>query len=123
MVKFHPESIHSQNRLLDFINRGSNFPTRKEYSDYLAWAARFVQGKGVTVVYGENVVGVCKKDTKTIEIQSTVLSTGKRVARLTSKEDILACEIILTLPLKRTSLSHRAANPGYPNLWRASRTN
>lgn len=75
--------LHSQNRLLDFINRGSNFPTRKEYSDYLAWAARFVQGKGVTVVYGENVVGVCKKDTKTIEIQSTVLSTGKRVARLT----------------------------------------
>ncbi|KAI6160028.1 L-lysine 6-monooxygenase (NADPH-requiring)-domain-containing protein [Pisolithus thermaeus] len=75
--------LHSQNRLLDFINRGSNFPTRKEYSDYLAWAARLVQGKGVTVAYGENVVGISEKDTKTIEVQSVVLSTGERVARLT----------------------------------------
>ncbi|KAI6128309.1 L-lysine 6-monooxygenase (NADPH-requiring)-domain-containing protein [Pisolithus croceorrhizus] len=66
--------LHSQNRLLDFINRGSNFPTRKEYSDYLAWAA---------LAYGENVVGVSEKDTKTIEVQSVVLSTGERVARLT----------------------------------------
>ncbi|KAI6045752.1 L-lysine 6-monooxygenase (NADPH-requiring)-domain-containing protein [Pisolithus marmoratus] len=75
--------LHSQNRLLDFINRGSNFPTRKEYSDYLAWAARLVQEKGVTIAYGENVVGVGEKDTKTIEVQSIVLSTGERVARLT----------------------------------------
>lgn len=75
--------LHSQNRLSDFINRGSNFPTRTEYSDYLAWAARLVQGKGVTVAYGENVVGVSEKDAQTIEVQSVVLSTGERVARLT----------------------------------------
>ncbi|KAI6005642.1 L-lysine 6-monooxygenase (NADPH-requiring)-domain-containing protein [Pisolithus albus] len=69
--------LHSQNRLSDFINRGSNFPTRKEYSDYLAWAARLVQNKGVTVAYGE------KNDTRIIQVQSVVLSTGERVARLT----------------------------------------
>lgn len=77
--------LHSQNRLVNFINRGSNYPTRKEYSDYLAWAAQYVQSKGITVAYGENVVGLEEKDSKLIQVKSVVLTTGTSVVRLTSK--------------------------------------
>src|SRR5687768_6545487 len=34
--------LHDQDRLLPFINRGSFTPTRREFSDYLAWAAQKV---------------------------------------------------------------------------------
>ncbi|KAG6336406.1 hypothetical protein ID866_2679, partial [Astraeus odoratus] len=76
--------LHSQNRLLDFINRGSTFPTRKEYADYLSWAARFVQDKGIMVAYGENVIGIGEKDEKTIEVHSVVLTSGEHITRLTT---------------------------------------
>lgn len=34
--------LHSQKRLIDFINRGTFTPTRLEFADYLAWVAREV---------------------------------------------------------------------------------
>ena len=76
--------LHSQNRLLDFINRGRTIPTRKEYSDYLSWAARYVQDSGVKVAFGEEVVALGELDTFTIQVHSRVLSTGQHVVRLAS---------------------------------------
>ena len=76
--------LHSQNRLLDFINRGRTTPTRKEYSDYLSWAAQYVQDKGIKVAFGEEVVALEEMDATTIQVYSRVLSTGQQVVRLAS---------------------------------------
>lgn len=76
--------MHSQNRLLDFINRGRTIPTRKEYSDYLSWAAQYVQDRGVKVAFGEEVIALGEMDTFTIQVHSRVLSTGQHVVRLAS---------------------------------------
>jgi L-ornithine N5-oxygenase len=88
--------LHSQNRLVDFINRGSTIPTRKEYSDYLSWAARYVQDKGVKVAYGEQVIALHERDSRTIEVHTSVLSTGEHVVRLASKTQKLVHKPILT---------------------------
>ncbi|KAI9571339.1 L-lysine 6-monooxygenase (NADPH-requiring)-domain-containing protein [Boletus coccyginus] len=74
--------LHSQNRLLAFINRGRTIPTRKEYSDYLSWAAQYVQDRGVKVAFGEEVVALGEMDAFTIQVHSRVLSTGQHVVRL-----------------------------------------
>ncbi|KAG9318678.1 L-lysine 6-monooxygenase (NADPH-requiring)-domain-containing protein [Chiua virens] len=74
--------LHSQNRLLDFINRGRTIPTRKEYSDYLSWAAQYVQDRGIKVGFGEEVVALEEIDTSTIQVHSRVLSTGQLIVRL-----------------------------------------
>ncbi|KAG8959619.1 hypothetical protein FRC03_007709 [Tulasnella sp. 419] len=51
--------LHSQNRLLPFINRGSFTPSRKEFADYLTWASDKVrQHPIVTVLFGQDVTGV-----------------------------------------------------------------
>ncbi|KAI1795864.1 L-lysine 6-monooxygenase (NADPH-requiring)-domain-containing protein [Ganoderma leucocontextum] len=68
--------LHSQGRLLTFINRGSFTPTRKEYSDYLSWAADYVQKHGIQVQYGEEVVGLIRCDDGTIEVRSRDVETG-----------------------------------------------
>lgn len=70
--------LHSQERLVSFINRGSTIPTRKEYSDYLSWAAQRVQDKGVNVFYGYEVVGIESVD-DTIAVRSRNLLTGEEV--------------------------------------------
>ncbi|KAI0362120.1 lysine/ornithine N-monooxygenase [Trametes cingulata] len=73
--------LHSQDRLLNFINRGSFTPTRKEYSDYLAWAADFVQKRGVQVRYGEEVVAVTRLEDGTVEVRSRNVETGEEFSR------------------------------------------
>ncbi|KAI8998622.1 lysine/ornithine N-monooxygenase [Trametes punicea] len=73
--------LHSQDRLLNFINRGSFTPTRNEYSDYLAWAADFVQKRGIQVRYGEEVVGLTCLSDGTVEVRSRVVETGEEFAR------------------------------------------
>ncbi|KAH9854246.1 lysine/ornithine N-monooxygenase [Lenzites betulinus] len=75
--------LHSQGRLVSFINRGSFTPTRKEYSDYLSWAADFVQKRGVQVHYGEEVIGVARRDDGTVEIRSRRVETGEEFSRRT----------------------------------------
>jgi L-ornithine N5-monooxygenase len=47
--------LHSHERLVDFINYGSVFPTRLEFHDYLEWAAEQFAHQ---VDYGEEVVAV-----------------------------------------------------------------
>lgn len=74
--------LHSQNRLVAFINRGSTIPTRKEYADYLSWAAKFVEDNGVAVMYGHEVIGISKGQDDTISVRSRNLTTGEeRVVR------------------------------------------
>ncbi|KAI9064452.1 lysine/ornithine N-monooxygenase [Trametes sanguinea] len=73
--------LHSQDRLLNFINRGSFTPTRKEYSDYLAWAADAVEKRGVQVRYGEEVVALTRLDDGTVEVRSRNLQTGEEFSR------------------------------------------
>jgi L-ornithine N5-oxygenase len=74
--------LHSQNRLVAFINRGSIVPTRKEYADYLSWAAKFVEDNGVGVMYGHEVVGISKGQGDTIVVRSRSVATGdERVVR------------------------------------------
>ncbi|KAF8332320.1 L-lysine 6-monooxygenase (NADPH-requiring)-domain-containing protein [Cantharellus anzutake] len=51
--------LHEHNRLVTFINRGSFIPSRREYSDYLIWAAEKVAREpGVLVHYGERVLSI-----------------------------------------------------------------
>jgi L-ornithine N5-oxygenase len=47
--------LHSRNRLVDFINYGSVFPTRLEFHDYLEWAAAAFDHQ---VDYGVEVVSL-----------------------------------------------------------------
>jgi len=47
--------LHEKNRLQDFINLKTFFPSRREFSDYLAWAAAQF---GENCVYGEKVIEV-----------------------------------------------------------------
>ncbi|RPD66153.1 lysine/ornithine N-monooxygenase [Lentinus tigrinus ALCF2SS1-7] len=75
--------LHSQGRLLPFINRGSFTPTRREYADYLSWAADSVQKSGIQVQYGEEVVGVTRLDDGTIEVRSRNVATGEEFRRVT----------------------------------------
>jgi L-ornithine N5-oxygenase len=47
--------LHEKNRLQDFINLKTFFPSRHEFNDYLAWAASHFDDR---CVYGEDVVEV-----------------------------------------------------------------
>ncbi|KAG1862943.1 L-lysine 6-monooxygenase (NADPH-requiring)-domain-containing protein [Suillus tomentosus] len=73
--------LHSQNRLVEFINRNCMTPTRKEYSDYLAHVARYVQGQGINVAYGENVIAIEEGGEGTVLVHSIVLTTGETIIR------------------------------------------
>lgn len=66
--------LHSQNRLLRFINRGSTVPTRKEFADYLLWASKYVQREGVSVNFGHEVVSISKNDEQTVRVEARRLS-------------------------------------------------
>lgn len=69
--------LHSQSRLVAFINRGSTIPSRKEYADYLSWAAQYVQDNGVDVLYSHEVVRLSRADPNTINVYSRNLLTGE----------------------------------------------
>ncbi|KAH6918510.1 lysine/ornithine N-monooxygenase [Coprinopsis sp. MPI-PUGE-AT-0042] len=61
--------LHSQDRLVSFINRGSTIPTRKEYSDYLTWAAGKVISNGVDVKYGHEIIALDNAPDETIQVR------------------------------------------------------
>ena len=69
--------LHSENRLLSFINRGGTIPTRKEYSDYLAWAARKVQDNGIKVAFGHEITDLEEGPDDTIVVRYRSLRTGE----------------------------------------------
>ncbi|KAJ3933684.1 MAG: putative L-ornithine-N5-monooxygenase [Lentinula lateritia] len=69
--------LHSQGRLSAFINRGSLTPSRKEFADYLEWAARYVEAQGVNVNYGQEVVAIDESMDGLITVTSITLADGK----------------------------------------------
>lgn len=87
--------LHSQDRLISFINRGSTIPSRKEYADYLSWAARFVQNNGVDVLYGHEVIRLSKGSSDTIEIHSRNVTTGAE--RVVKARTLVVYNIITVL--------------------------
>lgn len=92
--------LHSQNRLVAFINRGSTIPTRKEYADYLSWAAQFVQEKGVDVMYGHEVIAINEGPNDTIEVRSRNIATGEENIRRTRECTATLTYISLKLPFR-----------------------
>ena len=73
--------LHSQDRLLNFINRGSFTPTRKEFADYLTWAAEYVRSQGIKVRYGEEVVAITRRDDGLVEVRSRDTVSGEEFCR------------------------------------------
>lgn len=77
--------LHSEGRLLSFINNGSPIPSRKEFADYLAWAAGYVQSRGVSVYFSEQVIAIPKGPDGTVDVVSRNLKTGEHVTRRSSQ--------------------------------------
>lgn len=75
--------LHSQDRLLNFINRGSFTPTRKEYADYLSWAADYVRKQGIKVRYGEEVIAISRCENGIVEVRSRDTQSGEEFSRRT----------------------------------------
>ena len=85
--------LHAHGRLPAFINRGADTPTRREYADYMSWAASRVQelaGEALNVRFGEDVVSVQSLDGgKTVTVISRLQETGELRTR-TAKMLIVA---------------------------------
>ncbi|KAF5380921.1 hypothetical protein D9615_004010 [Tricholomella constricta] len=79
--------LHSQDRLVSFINRGSMVPSRKEFADYLSWAAQYVKDNGVDVLYGHEVIRLSRGEFDTINIHSRNVATGEQ--RVIKARDIV----------------------------------
>jgi hypothetical protein len=73
--------LHEHGRLVSFINRGSTVPTRREFADYLAWAANKVRSLGVEIFYGEEMTSLEAKDQRVIHCISQ--KDGQTIIRLT----------------------------------------
>ncbi|TEB36378.1 lysine/ornithine N-monooxygenase [Coprinellus micaceus] len=69
--------LHSEGRLLSFINRGGTVPTRKEYSDYLTWASKKVQENGINVKFGHEIVDLEEGTEDTILVRYKNNRTGE----------------------------------------------
>ncbi|SGY84514.1 BQ5605_C009g05701 [Microbotryum silenes-dioicae] len=78
-------------RLVSFISRETFTPSRREYTDYLAWAARKVEAElesqNGEFGYGEEVVGVegvmeTGADVKLVKVTSRSVATGELKQRL-----------------------------------------
>lgn len=76
--------LHFEGRLISFINNVSPIPSRKEFSDYLVWAANYVQSKGISVFFGEQVIAIPKGPDGTVDVVSRNLKTGEHITRRTS---------------------------------------
>ncbi|WP_226362689.1 lysine N(6)-hydroxylase/L-ornithine N(5)-oxygenase family protein [Pseudonocardia sp. ICBG1142] len=97
--------LHDRDRLADFINYGSSFPTRREFHDYLEWAAARVgevsdaAGSPVTVDYGSEVVEIEPvPGDGVVDLLDVVVRTGERVERLRTRNVVLACGLTPVLP-------------------------
>jgi len=81
--------LHSQNRLPAFINRGSTTPSRKEFADYLGWAAKYVEKQGVAVNYGQQVIAVDEDSDGLILVTSRGVKDGREHVFKTRKSENL----------------------------------
>jgi hypothetical protein len=82
--------LQSQNRLVTFINRGSTIPTRKEYADYLAWAAQYVQDRGIPVCFGSSVTSIEDGPDDTLLVTVQTLASGEETVYRTRE---LCCQV------------------------------
>ncbi|MEU6697817.1 SidA/IucD/PvdA family monooxygenase [Pseudonocardia sp. NPDC046786] len=95
--------LHERGRLADFINYGSSFPTRREFHDYLEWAASRV-GRGgpeVAVDYGTEVLEILpvREDGGAVELLDVVIRTADGgIRRLRTRNVALACGMTPALP-------------------------
>jgi L-ornithine N5-monooxygenase len=87
--------LHAHDRLVDFINYGSAFPTRLEFHDYLEWAASTFTDE---VSYGAEVTGVdaVADDPGRVEV-AAVGENGRRL-RLRARNVVLATGLTPNLP-------------------------
>jgi L-ornithine N5-oxygenase len=69
--------LHANDRLIQFINRGSNAPSRREYADYLCWAARYVQEHGAEVRFSQEVISLSSDDVGIAHIHFRNTVTGE----------------------------------------------
>ena len=90
--------LKDRDRLVDFINYGSNFPTRLEFHDYLEWAASRFTG---SVDYSSEVIEVVPvRDRGTDEVDhiEVVYRHGGATRRLRARNVVLATGLSPALP-------------------------
>lgn len=98
--------LHDRGRLADFINYGSSQPSRREFHDYLEWAAGRVRESGpdagVAVDYGREVVEIVPvRDSGGdggVELVEVVVRHGNRTERLRARNVVLATGLTPALP-------------------------
>lgn len=98
--------LHDRERLADFINYGSSFPTRREFHDYLEWAAARVAevgcgaGGNIGIGYGSEVVEIVpvRGDGNSVDAVDVVVRTGDDVERLRARNVVLACGLTPVMP-------------------------
>jgi L-ornithine N5-oxygenase len=78
--------LHSKDRLVDFINHKSLFPTRVEFHDYLEWAAAKVAG---LVRYDHGVIDVAPVERDGAVDHFNVIAQGPRAARVYSARNVV----------------------------------
>ncbi|ANY09641.1 lysine N(6)-hydroxylase/L-ornithine N(5)-oxygenase family protein [Pseudonocardia sp. HH130630-07] len=92
--------LHDRGRLADFINYGSSFPSRREFHDYLEWAAARVTAGAddVTVGYGSEVVEIVPAPGSAASVLEVVVQGPDGVRRLRTRNVVLACGLTPALP-------------------------
>ena len=89
--------LHAKQRLVDFINYGSVYPTRLEFHDYLEWAAARFAG---TVDYGTEVVEIVpvREGDGPVEHLDIVCRGSAGERRLRTRNVVLATGLVPHLP-------------------------
>ncbi|GAB3274703.1 lysine N(6)-hydroxylase/L-ornithine N(5)-oxygenase family protein [Kineosporia babensis] len=94
--------LHEHDRLADFINYRSSYPTRREFHDYLEWAAGRVEklaAESVDVRYGREVLEVVPvHGDGTVQALDVLLRSGGQVERLRARNVVLACGLVPVMP-------------------------
>jgi L-ornithine N5-oxygenase len=88
--------LHERERLPDFINYGSPYPTRREFHDYLEWAAAPLADR---VDYGTEVerIDPVAGEPALLDVHTRDLTTGRRATTRT-RNVVLATGLVPHLP-------------------------
>ncbi|MFP5020243.1 lysine N(6)-hydroxylase/L-ornithine N(5)-oxygenase family protein [Pseudonocardia phyllosphaerae] len=99
--------LHDRDRLADFINYGSSFPTRREFHDYLEWTAQKVETVGaaaggqIGVGYGTEVVDIVPvydEDGGEVGAVDVLVRRGEETERLRARNVVLSCGMTPAMP-------------------------
>lgn len=97
--------LTERNRLTEFINYKTFFPTRLEFHDYLAWAADKVNA---TVHYGSRVTAI-----RDVDGAFDIDVTGTRAGRLRASNVVIAGGLKPQLPPGVTGSARQVHNHGF----------